>query len=257
MGLYDSEESVVHGFHEDFIPEEQLQAQWAEMIELKKLIHKTYLVKQRPLSILDIGIGTARVARHLSRLPDIWSKIHLYQGIDNAESCISLSEKLIQEEGISEKVKVKKWEARNLSELPGTFDLVITTWFTGGNFFDLSFPFENYEHTAALNLDSNPAFDAVFAPAFDKLEKGGYLVLGAVYKNNEPTRIKQENFYRKLGMTIITKPNESFTATREGFWSQRFTQERLFHYLRFAEVNQISIIDLDTYEYAMQVQVKK
>ncbi|TMI82933.1 MAG: hypothetical protein E6H10_08765 [Bacteroidetes bacterium] len=37
-GIYETEDSVTRSFDQDFIPEELLQAQWAEFIELKKII---------------------------------------------------------------------------------------------------------------------------------------------------------------------------------------------------------------------------
>jgi hypothetical protein len=60
-----------------------------------------------------------------------------------------------------------------------------------------------------------------------------------------------------MGMTIITDKHDSFTATKEGFWSQRFTKEKLYNYLSFTNPSQISFTALDTYDYAMQVRIKK
>lgn len=257
MGLYDTEDSVLHSFDENFIPEEQLQAQWAEMIELKKLIHTLSENTHRPLHILDIGVGTARVPKHLSGLPEIWNCIDSYDGIDNAESCIQLSNKTVQDYHLADKVQIIRHEASRLSLLNKKYDVIITTWFTGGNFFDPSFPFNQYESTVPIDLSFNPAFDIVFGQAFEMLHTGGFIVLGALYKDNETTRKKQENFYKKIGMEVITRPEETFTATRQGFWSQRFTKEKIEHYFHFAHAENIKCIDLDTYQYAMQVQVEK
>ncbi|MBY0476590.1 MAG: hypothetical protein K2Q24_03025 [Chitinophagaceae bacterium] len=57
-------------------------------------------------------------------------------------------------------------------------------------------------------------------------------------------------------MTIITDELDSFTATKEGFWSQRFTTEKLLRYLSFANAENVIITPLDTYRYAVQVRVK-
>jgi hypothetical protein len=59
-----------------------------------------------------------------------------------------------------------------------------------------------------------------------------------------------------MGMTVITDKTDSFTATKEGFWSQRFSREKIFHYLSFAEPSKINFTPLDTYDYAMQVRIK-
>ena len=60
-----------------------------------------------------------------------------------------------------------------------------------------------------------------------------------------------------MGMTVITSNKDSFTATKEGFWSQRFTKEKLLAYLDFAEPQKVIITPLDTYNYAVQVKIKK
>jgi hypothetical protein len=82
-------------------------------------------------------------------------------------------------------------------------------------------------------------------------------VIGACYLDNDSTRQKQEESYNKMGMTVITDAQDTFTATKEGFWSQRFTKEKLYNYLHFAAPEKIIITPLDTYNYAMQVRIKK
>jgi hypothetical protein len=63
------------------------------------------------------------------------------------------------------------------------------------------------------------------------VEHWGEIVISACYIDNDATRLKQEYSYRKMGMTIITDAEDSFTATKEKFWSQRFTQEKMLSYL--------------------------
>jgi segregation and condensation protein A len=46
-------------------------------------------------------------------------------------------------------------------------------------------------------------------------------------------------------------------ATKEGFWSQRFTRGKLYHYLPFVKPSNFQFTALDTYDYAMQVRIKK
>ncbi len=89
------------------------------------------------------------------------------------------------------------------------------------------------------------------------MNPGGEIVIGACYIDNDRTRIKQEESYIKMGMTIITSADDSFTATKERFWSQRFTKDRLKQYLNFVPPEKISFTPLDTYDYAMQVRIKK
>lgn len=89
------------------------------------------------------------------------------------------------------------------------------------------------------------------------LQDGGEIVLGACYVDSDATRIKQEENYQKMGMSIVTDWEDSFTATKEGFWSQRFSPEKLYHYLNFVDSTKISFTTLDTYNFAMQVRIKK
>lgn len=61
----------------------------------------------------------------------------------------------------------------------------------------------------------------------------------------------------RMGMQVITGESDSFTATREGFWSQCFTHEKMYNYLCFVNKAQVTFTNLDTYQYAMQVTITK
>jgi hypothetical protein len=120
------------------------------------------------------------------------------------------------------------------------------------------FDFENYPVDGKrLNLDQNLKFESIFSSAYALLNPGGNLVLGATYIDNDATRLKHEQAYTKMNMHVITDEADSFTATKEGFWSQRFTEDQLHRYLQFAPNTNITFIPLDTYNFARQVQIKK
>ncbi len=256
--IYETEKSVEKSFDENFIPEEQLQTQWAEFIELEKLITELSALKQRPVSILDIGVGDARVVKHLCVIPEIWDCISSYHGIDNAEACLAISNKVIIGLNIQDKAKVSFLEAHHLNTLTEKYDMIITTWFTAGNFYPENFSFETYKESAVkLDLTSNERFERIFGNAYTLLNPGGEIVLGACYIDNDTTRKKQEAFYKKLGMTVITDVQDTFTATKEKFWSQRFTKEKLHRYFGFVKTDKIIFTSLDTYDFAMQVRIKK
>ena len=85
MEMYDNENTVQKSFDTDFLTEELLQAQWAEFIELKKIITEVYHKKAHPITILDIGIGNARIPKHLCGIKEIWDMIEKYDGTDNAQ----------------------------------------------------------------------------------------------------------------------------------------------------------------------------
>lgn len=257
MEMYDDENTLKKSFDTGFIPEESLQAQWAELIELKKVISDLFWQKKSTLTILDIGIGNARIVKHLSAIPEIWKMVDRYDGTDNVQSCVDISNKTIGELKVQDKVNAYLFEATRLDECKKTYDLIITTWFTAGNFYPDDFPFETYKSkNQRIDLTVNKKFERIFSSAYRLLNPGGEIVIGACYIDNDNTRKKQEAFYKKMGMHITTTENDSFTATEERFWSQRFTRERLYNYLHFVRRDNISFIPLDTYDYAMQVRIK-
>ena len=258
MAMYDNANTVEKSFDINYISEHLIQAQWAEFIELKKAITSLAARNKQPISILDIGIGDGRVVKQLCSVKEIWDCIASYEGIENALPCLSLTKKLIEDLHIHDKVSVRLLEAVNLYTLTAKYDMIITTWFTPGNFYPEDFPFDAWQGSGQqLDLSRNEKFQQVFADAFSLLHPGGEIILGSCYMDNDNNRKKQEAFYTKMGMTVITSAADSFTATKEGFWSQRFTREQIFNYLSFADPLKIVITALDTYDFAMQVRIAK
>jgi hypothetical protein len=258
MAMYDHENTVKASFDLSYVSEYLLQAQWAEFIELKKTIHEISERQGRPVTMLDIGIGNARIAKHLSGIKDMWDKVAAYDGTDNAMACVEISNDVIGQLGIEDKVSAHFVDATHLDKWERKYDMVITTWFTAGNFYPDDFPFDSYDgKKQRLDLSSNTKFTRIMTNAYNLLNPGGEIVIGACYKDNDATRLKQEESYKKMGMEIITDAEDSFTATREEFWSQRFTKEKLFSYLPFIPKENFSFIDLDPYSYAWQVRIRK
>jgi SAM-dependent methyltransferase len=258
MEMYDNPDTVERSFDLNYISEYLIQAQWAEFIELKKVITELSDFKKAPISMLDIGIGNGRVPMHLAGIQEMWDRIAQYDGTDNAEACIAITQKNMAELNLQDKVSAYLMDAKKLDTWHKKYDLVITTWFTAGNFYPDDFSFETYQDSEQrLDLNCNKNFTAILSNAYHLLHEGGEVLIGACYKDNDETRKKQEASYKKMGMTIITGAADSFTATKERFWSQRFTKEKLISYLPFVEPGKISFTNLDTYEYAMQVRIKK
>ena len=258
MNMYDNENTVQKSFDDTYLSEDLLQAQWAEFTELKKVISEVYLKKGSPLMLLDIGIGSARVARHLSAIPEMWKMIKLYEGTDNAEACVKLAQTTAKELNIEDKLKAHLLDAIHLEQLNNKYDLIICTWFTPGNFYPENFPFENYNSSnKKLDLSTNEKFTSIFSKAYSLLNLDGEIILGACYIDNDTTRQKQEQSYLKMGTQIITNAQDSFTATKERFWSQRFTKEKILTYTVFADASKIVFTPLDPYNYAMQIRIKK
>ncbi|MFV8345479.1 hypothetical protein [Flavobacterium sp. ZB4P13] len=218
MEMYDNKNTAQKSFDENYLSEELLQAQWAEFIELKKVIAEIYLKKGSPITILDIGIGNARIVKHLSAIPEMWNMVKFFDGTDNAETCVNLSRNAANELNIEDKVTVYCLDAVKLNQLQKQYDLIITTWFTAGNFYPENFPFENYNLLSEkIDLSKNEKFDTIFTFAYKMLNANGEILIGACYIDNENTRKKQELSYQKMGMTVITDAKDSFTATKERF----------------------------------------
>ncbi|MEO7393899.1 MAG: hypothetical protein ABIU11_03090, partial [Chitinophagaceae bacterium] len=173
-------------------------------------------------------------------------------------SCLAISNRVIKDLNIQDKAKVIFLEAQNLNTLSTSYDMIITTWFTAGNFYPENFSFETYKEAGPrLDLYKNERFEKIFSSAYNLLNTGGEIVLGACYIDNDNTRKKQEAFYKKLGMNVVTDKEDTFTATKENFWSQRFTKQKLQTYFSFVAPEKITFIPLDTYDFAMQVRIKK
>lgn len=258
MVMYDNDNIFQKSFDNNYISEPLLQAQWAEFVMLKEIITQMYAQKNEPISILDIGIGSGRIAKHLSGIDEIWNMIAVFDGTDNAQACVNLTNETANELKIDNKVKAYFFDAQQLNTWSKTYDLIIITWFTAGNFYPDNFSFDTYNSgNDILDLSQNPKFETIFSAAYQLLNPNGKIVIGACYIDNDATRIKQEQAYKKMGMSLITNNKDSFTATKEGFWSQRFTKEKLLNYLWFVDSKKISFEPLDTYNFAMQVCIQK
>lgn len=253
--MYDKKEHVEVTFNENNLSPYLLQAQWAEFVELKKALYEIHGKVSKGLKILDIGIGDARIPRHLSGINEIWNTISSYEGIDIAQNCVDLSKQVAESLSIQNKVSSLLLDATHLENLQKKYHVILSTWFTVGNFYPSTFSFEDFQ--PGFDMSSNDKFSKVFRQAYEMLEEGGEIIIGSMYIDNENTRLKQEVAYRSFGWTVITDERDCFTASKEGWWSQRFTKERVYAYLNFIPKENISFTPLDTYNYAMMVRIKK
>ena len=259
-----NDEKIMKTLDRSYMSEYLLQAQWAEFIKLKEVITELLKTQDAPLSVLDIGVGDGRIPLHLSGLEELWGMIGSYDGIENSNPCIEQARKNVREKDLESKVHLFQLDARDLETAEllrfRTYDLVLCTYFTAGNFAVDDFSFEPDESGTLHflpHLDSNLVFEKVFLSAYGLLRPQGEIVLGSVYIDNPATRKKQEQFYRNCGMEVITPPDCSFTATREGFWSQRFTEDKIYGYFHWVKPRNVHFLPLDTYQFAAMVRVVK
>lgn len=253
--MYDDKQHIEDTFNQNNFSEYLLQAQWSEFVELKKAINSLHIRKKSPLTVLDIGIGNARILKHLVGIDELWSVIKHYDGIDVAQNCIDLSSKVINDLGVAENARVILLNAVDLNKLDQKYDLIISTWFTAGNFYPFNFSFDPF--VPGNDMSTNDKFTMIFKQAYEMLSEGGQIIIGSMYIDNNATRKKQEDSYRKFGWNVITDERDCFTASDKGWWSQRFTPQRVHEYLNFISKEKISFIPLDTYDYAMMVVINK
>jgi len=249
-----------------YLTEYHTQAQWAEFTKLKEIIGNTYRSLERPILIFDIGIGTSRVPLLLSRVAT-WEKIGKYMGIDISPFCVDRSRRVAKARRIDDKLEVVLFDALDLSTRAsellkyGEYDLVVCTYFTAGDFKPDEIKLERKGGVIANYdlglLKPNKNFIAVFKGALSLLRCGGQVVIGSLYRDTPFVREIQEKFYKKCGMTVITSEEDPFTATEEGFWSERFSKEKVYEYLPWIPRNRIEQTPLDDYDFAFMVSIKK
>lgn len=263
--MYSSEE-VERTLNDNFLTGALRNARKREIELLQEELVILHDLFKTPLRIFDIGIGDGYVPLKFDR--KIWSDIDSYIGIDNSARELEHCESNIRDLKFSEKVKLFEFDAVNLDYpsfhqkhlLP--FHAVICTYFTPGNFRpdNINIAEDRFGQIApypAQSLKPNKKFQRVFSDAYKLLCRGGKLILGSTYIDSTATRKKQEEFYKNCGMHIITTEKDEFTATREGFWSERFTDEKIYSYFDWIERGDIKFIPLDSENFARMIVIKK
>ena len=86
------------------------------------LLASKLLDKQDPVTVLDIGTGTARIPIILSQLRPQWQII----GVDLASSMLQVGQKNIQEAGKSEQISLQLIDGKKMPYEDNSFDLVMT-----------------------------------------------------------------------------------------------------------------------------------
>lgn len=249
--MYDNPDHVKVTFGK--LPKHLEQAQWAESVELNKII--TELWKEKLLSILDIWVGDWRVLKNLFELPELSNKISYYTWIDVAKNCIDLSNSMILENNWSNKAWVILSNAKDIDQLNETYDLVLCTRFTAWNFYPSNYDIYNYQ--ANFDLSQNDNFTDIFKKVYEKLNDNWKIVIWSMYIDNDNTRLIQEQAYKYFGREIVSQPSDSFTASTDGWRSLRFTEQRVKDYLSFISPDKIKFIPLDSYDFAMMVVIDK
>ncbi|OFZ24128.1 MAG: hypothetical protein A3D92_08835 [Bacteroidetes bacterium RIFCSPHIGHO2_02_FULL_44_7] len=264
--MYSGAEEVERTLNDNFLTDALRSSRSRELQLLQERLLALSGKFETPLRIFDIGIGDGYVPLRFEK--KLLENIEQYIGIDNSPQEIEYCEKNVRQAGLVGKVKALEFDATNLDDLsfrkklPLPFHAVICTYFTPGNFrpdeikleWDARGRIVPYPKSV---LEPNTKFQKVFSDAYDLLGSGGELILGSTYIDSPATRIKQEEFYKNCGMHAITSENDTFTATQEGFWSQRFTEERIFSYINWVVREDIKLVPIGTDSFSRMVVVTK
>lgn len=166
--MYDSIKHLEDTFTEENLSQALLYAQKIELIELEKAINEIFTTLSHPLAVLDIGVGNARILKAIAQKLDLWPKIKSYEGIDIAQNCVDITEQAIKDLFLEEKAIVELLDAQKIFTLQKYYDLIISTWFTVGNFYPDDFKFEDYQPGSYV-LSQNEKFSTIFRHAYNML----------------------------------------------------------------------------------------
>lgn len=93
----------------------------------------------------------------------MWYLVAHYTGTDIAVLRLDLASKMVNDLDINDKVTLLNLDAVALHQLTGTYDLIMTTWFTAGNFYPDDFDFKSYSRAISkLDLTVNSKFTLFF-----------------------------------------------------------------------------------------------
>ncbi|OGG56733.1 hypothetical protein A2680_02170 [Candidatus Kaiserbacteria bacterium RIFCSPHIGHO2_01_FULL_55_37] len=264
--MYSGAEEVERTLHDEFLPEALRKSRHRELRVLQERLRALSRKFEAPLRIFDIGIGDGYVPLRFDK--ELLQDVEQYVGIDNSPQEVQHCKRNVRQAGLTDKIKTFEFDAIHLEDalfrqkLPLPFHAIISTWFTPGNFRPDEIKLEWDDSGRIVPypkrvLEPNEKFQEVFSDAYDLLASGGELILGSTYIDSPATRIKQEEFYKNCGMHVITSEDDTFTATQEGFWSQRFTEERIYSYLNWVTRGDIELIPINTDGLSRMVVVTK
>jgi SAM-dependent methyltransferase len=195
--------------------------------------------------VLDVGCGKGRHGLRYARF------CRRYIGLDISEDMIEATRMIWQEAGLTN-TELLLGDADKINFEPGSLDRAMSLFFTPGNFRKDNFDVSNYSLDEDINR--NPKFKAIVSNLYQALKPGGDLVL-TVYKDKEETREMQKYYYSSVGMHVNSKDSDPFVSTVEGFWSVRWTEERLFSILDQIGIEKSLVRFIDLTDISWMIQI--
>jgi SAM-dependent methyltransferase len=200
----------------------------------------------RPLRIADIGCGTGVHGSLFGPTCDS------YAGFEISPETAAIARMRWESEGLGQ-ARVWVGDAAELPLHGAPYDLVLCMYFTPGNIRD---PFGDFSLYTDDYLDRNPRFIQVMSRFHQALRPGGRMLL-TVYKDLPEAEAAQRDFYVNTGQHPVTPRGTRFVATREGFWSVRWTRKSMLSNLAAFGVGEGQVDFHDLNEIAWLVEVTR
>lgn len=206
------------------------------------------IIKERfggkKLAIADIGCGDGYHGEEFA--PDC----ELYHGFEISSEMANKTRNRWKGQGL-ENTAVFEGDASRVELKPNTYDVAWSLYFTSGNFREEFDDLRNYDDSY---LDKNPAFIGIVGNFYNALKPGGKMFL-TVYKDKSETEDAQRTFYETTGQEVVTPLGSRFVATKENFWSVRWTERSMLSNLTECGIdsNQVKFNDLNEVSWLVEI----
>jgi SAM-dependent methyltransferase len=239
LGEYEAK-SVQKTLDNSYVPKPILEARKVQ----DKFIKNRF--KGKKIAIADIGCGDGYHGEIFG------PECILYHGFEISSEMAKKTRRKWKNQGLKN-TQVIKGDAGGVKLKESAYDVAWSLYFTSGNFRE---EFDDIRCYDDAYLDKNPAFIKIVSNFYNALKPGGKLFL-TVYKDKPKTEKTQRTFYKKTGQTVITPLGSRFVATKENFWSVRFTRESMLKNLSQCGVKPAQVKFNDLNEISWLVEITK
>lgn len=200
----------------------------------------------KPLRIADIGCGDG----YHGSIFGPGSK--LYHGFEIAPDLLRMTRERWQKDGLTH-AQAFGGDVAEAKLEDAFYDLVICMYFTPGNFRDVSTDLSLYTDEY---LDHNPVFIRIMSRFYQALKSGGLMFL-TVYRDVPETEAAQIDFYTTTGHEPVSPKGSRFVATRDMFWSARWTRDSMVSNLADCGIEPTTVIFHELNNIAWLVEIQK
>ncbi len=174
----------------------------------------------------------------------------VYHGYERAPALAELARERWRSEGLTQ-AELIEGNLEDASPSRHSYDLCWCLYFTPGN---LRETFDDLSRYDDAYLDANPVFIRVIGTFLRALLPGGQMFL-TVYRDVPAAEEAQCDFYLNTDQHPVTPRGRRFVATREGFWSARWTRRSMLSNLQAAGVGEEAVEFVELNEIAWLVQI--